>query len=308
MNYGARSPWLRTVDSDDDGARDRWMVSYADFITLLLAFFVVLYSISSINNGKFRVLSNSIVTVFNEHTMRAVPIDMGGGAIPQTGMLDGSRNLAEVEEPTGEDSVAAVAPTMVAPPALPTIGTPRERIEAALAPFAEKGDVKVRNTKDWLEVELGTELVFDSGSATLRPAAWAMVDEIAKVAADTGRPVRVEGFTDDVPLRGGPYGSNWGLSAARAASIADRLARSGVAPDKLAAVGYGEYRPVADNATAAGRSRNRRVVVAIAKNDDVALAASESAAQADTVTESPAAPSPSLQRVTEFPGPAEIPP
>jgi len=303
-----QSPWLRAPVDDEDHGRDRWMVSYADFITLLLAFFVVLYSISSINNGKFRVLSNSIVTVFNDEVTRAVPIDMGGGAPPQTGMLDGSRNLAELDEATGEDSVKALSPSTVAPPAVPTVGTPRERIEAALAPFDNQGEVKVRDTRDWLEIELGAELLFESGSAAIAPAALPMIDEIASVVADIGRPVRVEGFTDSVPLAGGPFGSNWGLSAARAASLADRLAKARVAPDKLAAVGYGEFRPLADNATAEGRRRNRRVVVAIAKHEEVSILAGEAAADAETLPEAAPAPAPSLQRVTELPGPAEIGP
>ncbi|HMM77678.1 MAG TPA: flagellar motor protein MotB [Gammaproteobacteria bacterium] len=308
MNGRGPSPWLRAPVEDEDHGRDRWMVSYADFITLLLAFFVVLYSISSINDGKFRVLSNSIVTVFNDEVTRAAPIDMGGGAPPQTGMLDGSRNLAEVEQPTGEDSVRALSPATIAPPAVPTVGTPRERIEAVLAPFGEAGEVKVRDTRDWLEIELGAELLFDSGSAAIDPAALPMIDRIAGVVADMGRPARVEGFTDDVPLAGGPYGSNWGLSAARAASIADRLARARVAPEKLAAVGYGEYRPVADNATEEGRRKNRRVVVAIAKHDEVSILAGEAAADAATLPEQTPAPAPTLQRVTELPGPAEIGP
>lgn len=303
-----QSPWLRPPHEDEDHGRDRWMVSYADFITLLLAFFVVLYSISSINNGKFRVLSNSIVTVFNDEVQRAVPIDMGGGAPPQTGMLDGSRNLAEIDEATGEDSVTAVTPSMVAPPAVPTVGTPRERIEAVLAPFEKTGDVKVRETRDWLEVELGSELLFESGSAAINPNALAMIDKVAVVVADMGRPARVEGFTDNVPLAGGPFGSNWGLSAARAASIADRLARARVPPDKLAAVGYGEFRPVGDNATEEGRRQNRRVVVAIAKHEGVSVLASESAAEAETLPEEVAPAAPSLQRVSELPGPAEIGP
>jgi|LNFM01.2.fsa_nt_gb chemotaxis protein MotB len=302
------SPWLRPQAEEEDHGRDRWMVSYADFITLLLAFFVVLYSISSINNGKFRVLSNSIVTVFNDEVTRATPIDMGGGAPPQTGMLDGSRNLAEIDEPTGEDSVTALTPSPLAPPAVPAVGTPRERIEAVLAPFEETGDVKVRETKDFLTVELGSELLFDSGSAQLSAAALPMIDKVAAVVADTGQPARVEGFTDNVPLNGGPYGSNWGLSAARAASIADRLAAARVNPDKLAAVGYGEYRPVADNRTEEGRRQNRRVVIAIAKHEGASVLAGESATEAETLPDAEPPTAPSLQRITELPGPAEIGP
>ena len=161
---------------------------------------------------------------------------------------------------------------------------------------------------DWLEVELGSELLFASGSAQLSEGAWPMIDKVAAVIADMGQPARVEGFTDNVPLTGGPYGSNWGLSAARAASIADRLAAARVNPDKLAAVGYGEYRPVADNRTDQGRRQNRRVVIAIAKHEGVSVLAGEAAADAETLPEELPPTAPSLQRVTELPGPAEIGP
>lgn len=300
------APWLRPPVEDEDHGRDRWMVSYADFITLLLAFFVVLYSISSINNGKFRVLSNSFVTVFNEESARAVPIDMGGGAPPRESMLDAARNLAEVAEPTGEDSVKAINGEPLAPPAVPTIGTPKERLEAVLSSFKDRDDVKIRDTRDWLEVELGSELLFASGSAALNAAALPVIDKVAMIVADMGRPVRVEGFTDNVPLAGGPYGSNWGLSAARAASIADRLAQARVTPDKLAAVGYGEFRPVADNQTEQGRRQNRRVVIAIAKHEGVAVLAGGAAAEEETLPEQDTPPARTLQRVIQLPGPAEI--
>ena len=168
--------------------------------------------------------------------------------------------------------------------------------------------MKVRESSDWLEIELGSEVLFASGSAALNPAALPMLDQLAVVIADMGYPARIEGFTDDVPLVGGPFGSNWGLSAARAASIAERLAAARVAPDKLAAVGYGEFRPVADNATAEGRRRNRRVVVAIAKHEGVTLLASEAAAEAESLPEKPLESAPTLQRVVELPGPAEIAP
>jgi len=298
---------LRAPVEDEDHGRERWLVSYADFITLLFAFFVVLYSISSVNTGKFRVLSKSISTVFSEDVTRAAPVDLGGGAPPSTGLLDGAPNVAPLDDPDG-DTAIATTPQPVAPPAVPVVGTPRARIDEALAPFGQQGDVKVRESSDWLEIELGSEVLFASGSAALNPAALPMLDQLAVVIADMGYPARIEGFTDDVPLVGGPFGSNWGLSAARAASIAERLAAARVAPDKLAAVGYGEFRPVADNATAEGRRRNRRVVVAIAKHEGVTLLASEAAAEAESLPEKPLESAPTLQRVVELPGPAEIAP
>jgi chemotaxis protein MotB len=298
---------LRAPVEDEEHGRERWLVSYADFITLLFAFFVVLYSISSVNTGKFRVLSKSISTVFSEDVTRAAPVDLGGGAPPSTGLLDGAPNVAPLDDPDG-DTAIATTPQPVAPPAVPVVGTPRARIDEALAPFGQQGDVNVRESSDWLEIELGSEVLFASGSAALNPAALPMLDQLAVVIADMGYPARIEGFTDDVPLVGGPFGSNWGLSAARAASIAERLAAARVAPDKLAAVGYGEFRPVADNATAEGRRRNRRVVVAIAKHEGVTLLASEAAAEAEALPEKPLETGPTLQRVRELPGPAEIAP
>ncbi len=307
MNGRGPASLLRAPVEDEEHGRERWLVSYADFITLLFAFFVVLYSISSVNTGKFRVLSKSISTVFSEDVTRAAPVDLGGGAPPSTGLLDGAPNVAPLDDPDG-DTAIATTPQPVAPPAVPVVGTPRARIDEALAPFGQQGDVNVRESSDWLEIELGSEVLFASGSAALNPAALPMLDQLAVVIADMGYPARIEGFTDDVPLVGGPFGSNWGLSAARAASIAERLAAARVAPDKLAAVGYGEFRPVADNATAEGRRRNRRVVVAIAKHEGVTLLASEAAAEAEALPEKPLETGPTLQRVRELPGPAEIAP
>ena len=128
---------------------------------------------------------------------------------------------------------------------------------------AENGDA---HSRDWLEIELASELLFASGSAELQARSLPAIREIASVIADLGKPVRIEGHTDNVPLSGGRFVSNWHLSAARAATIAEQLGTAGVAPERLSAVGYGEFRPLADNATEAGRLKNRRVVIGVAKH------------------------------------------
>lgn len=312
---------VRSRIEDDDHGNERWLVSYADFITLLFAFFVVLYSISTVNTGKFRVLSDSLETVLTttqnnppDHrrppveSQRAVPVDFGGGRPPRDGLLDGTRHLAAVDEAASAVAIKGIETDIVAP-AVPIVGTPRERLEAAVGAFGGRDDVKLRETADWLEIELGSEVLFASGSAALNPAAEPALAKVAAVVADMGNPVRVEGFTDNVITRGGPLGSNWGISAARAATIADRLVASRVIPRRISATGFGEFRPIADNATSEGRRQNRRVVIAIAKNDHVSLAAG--AAAADQATqESPDVETPqpaqSLLRVLELPGPAEI--
>ncbi len=312
---------VRSRIEDDDHGNERWLVSYADFITLLFAFFVVLYSISTVNTGKFRVLSDSLETVLTttqnnppDHrrrpveSQRAVPVDFGGGRPPRDGLLDGTRHLAAVDEAASAVAIKGIETDIVAP-AVPIVGTPRERLEAAVGAFGGRDDVKLRETADWLEIELGSEVLFASGSAALNPAAEPALAKVAAVVADMGNPVRVEGFTDNVITRGGPLGSNWGISAARAATIADRLVASRVIPRRISATGFGEFRPIADNATSEGRRQNRRVVIAIAKNDHVSLAvgaaAADQATQESPDVETPQ-PAQSLLRVLELPGPAEI--
>jgi chemotaxis protein MotB len=121
----------------------------------------------------------------------------------------------------------------------------------------------VRNHQTWVEVEIRNDLLFDSGSATLSPAAEGVIRRLAGVLGPAGNPVRVEGHTDNVPIRTAVFPSNWELSAARAASVVRVLGTAGVAPGRLAVLGLGEFRPAVSNATPEDRSRNRRVLLAI---------------------------------------------
>ena len=277
--------------------RDRWIVSYADFITLLMAFFVVMYSVSSVNTGKFRVLSNSMVTVFNKESSRAAPIDLGGGAPPQDQIRIAPQSVGAMEQAISGWQLPAVHGGTVA--ALPAQGPPRERLEAALGPLIKRDDVRIRDSRDWLEVELASELVFGSGSAELQPQALPAIRQIAAVIVDMHKPARVEGHTDNQAISGGRFSSNWHLSAARAATIAEQLTQAKVAPEQLSAVGYGEFRPLGDNATEAGRKQNRRVVIAIAKTVAAASGVTTGASKEAART---------LQQISELPPPAEIGP
>lgn len=291
------NPYLRRAESTDDAPdRDRWLVSYADFITLLMAFFVVLYSVSSVNAGKFRVLSNSMVTAFNDArhpAARAAPIDLGGGVMPQDDIKIAPQNMAMMEAAAASVQGAALVEVVPAP----RQGVATQRLETALGPLIKRDDVRIRDTRDWLEIELTSELLFTSGSAELQARSLPALREIAGVIADLGKPVRIEGHTDNVPLNGGRFLSNWHLSAARAATIAEQLSAARVAPERLSAVGYGEFRPLADNATAVGRLKNRRVVIGIAKHVGAldGLAADFGKAAART-----------LKRLETLPPPVEI--
>jgi chemotaxis protein MotB len=231
---------------------ERWLVSYADFITLLFAFFVVMYSMSSVNEGKYKILSDSLTGVFNQPDRAIKPIPVGDER-PRTTEPD--RALVDEDEPVGQaaDSLQSIADSM----------------RQAFAGLIDAKQLKVSGNELWIEIELSSSLLFPSGDALPNNAAFDLVAEIAKILAPYENPVHVEGFTDNLPIKTAQYPTNWELSAARAASIVRMLAMDGVNPGRLASVGYGEFQPVADNATADGRARNRRVVLVVSRNLDV---------------------------------------
>ncbi|MET1078165.1 MAG: flagellar motor protein MotD [Pseudomonas sp.] len=236
---------------------ERWLVSYADFITLLFAFFVVMYSISSINEGKYKILSETLTGVFNQPDRSIKPIPIGEErprtSEPDRSMVDEQQqNAASIDEP-GADPLAEIA----------------QSIRDAFGEMIMSDQMTLRGNEQWIEIELNSSLLFPSGDAIPNDAAFSIIEKVAKILAPYENPVHVEGFTDNLPIRTSLYPTNWELSAARAASIVRMLAMDGLNPGRLAAVGYGEFQPVADNATAEGRGRNRRVVLVISRNLEV---------------------------------------
>ncbi|MBS7663040.1 flagellar motor protein MotD [Pseudomonas lalucatii] len=230
---------------------ERWLVSYADFITLLFAFFVVMYSISSINEGKYKVLSDTLVGVFNQPERSIKPIPLGEER-PRTSLPDRSLSADEGEQ-TPVDALQEIA----------------DSVREEFGELIDAEQLKVRGNELWIEIELSSSLLFPSGDALPNDRAFAIIEKVAKILAPYENPVHVEGFTDNLPINTAQFPTNWELSAARAASIVRMLAMDGVKPQRLASVGYGEFQPVADNATAQGRARNRRVVLVISRNLDV---------------------------------------
>ncbi|MFG0380624.1 flagellar motor protein MotD [Pseudomonas sp. zbq_18] len=234
---------------------ERWLVSYADFITLLFAFFVVMYSISSINEGKYKVLSESLVGVFSEPERAIKPIPIGDErprtTEPDRSMIEDTPNSSSSAEPS--DPLQEIAASM----------------RDAFGDLIAAEQLTVRGNELWVEIELNSSLLFPSGDAIPNEMAFILIEKVAKILAPYENPVHVEGFTDNLPINTTQFPSNWELSAARAASIVRMLAMDGVREGRLAAVGYGEFQPVADNATAEGRARNRRVVLVISRNLDV---------------------------------------
>jgi chemotaxis protein MotB len=138
-----------------------------------------------------------------------------------------------------------------------------DRLTATLAPLIDRGMITVRRTELWIEVEINSDILFTTGSATLDVRARDTLSSLAQVLHDAPNGVRVEGHTDNIPIATTMFPSNWELSAARAASVVHLFADQGVQPARLAMVGYGQFRPREDNASAEGRNRNRRVMVII---------------------------------------------
>ncbi|CAI3788942.1 Motility protein B [Pseudomonas sp. MM227] len=235
---------------------ERWLVSYADFITLLFAFFVVMYSISSVNEGKYKVLSQALVGVFSDpdRSVRPIPI---GEERPLT---------TRPVQPLVTDSEQSEAAIGEAVDPLQTIA---DNVRQAFGDLIASDQLTVRGNELWIEIELKSSLLFGSGDAMPSDMAFAIVDKVAGILKPFDNPVHVEGFTDNLPISTAQFPTNWELSTARAASIVRMMAMEGIDPRRMAAVGYGEFQPVADNASADGRGRNRRVVLVISRNLDV---------------------------------------
>jgi len=142
-------------------------------------------------------------------------------------------------------------------------------VEGAFADLVEDNDIAINGNETWVEISLNSNLLFASGSAQPNPEAMPILAQIASILSGYKNPVHVEGFTDNVPIESAVFPSNWELSAARSATVVRLLAESGVDPDRLAAVGYGEYQPMSSNDTAEGRSDNRRVVLVVSKDTTV---------------------------------------
>lgn len=222
---------------------ERWLISYADFITLLFAFFVVMYSISSVNEGKYRVLSSTLAESFNS-------IDSAGNSA-------GSADLAVVKKLDTE---------LLDPNVFNAIS---QEFASVFSDLVDDGIMTISSNDDWLQIELRDSILFSSGRANVSPRAQEIFTQVARILSASENPIQIEGFTDNVPIGTRQYPSNWELSTARASAIVKWMASSGIDPTRLAAVGFGEHQPIATNSTAAGRSQNRRVAIMVARDKRV---------------------------------------
>lgn len=256
----------RRVIRDEPVSRERWMVSYADFLTLLLAFFIVMYAVSQRDDGKFRVLSETLTRAFNVPPSAIDPIQHGDPVIAVLPGVVSEAVQAPEQQPESGRSEEEGPRAATSEPQLPEeFRRISQRVEEEFAELVASGLLAVHGTEQWLEIELKSSLLFASGEASIGSDARPILHQLADVVRDSALPIRVEGFTDDRPIATGAFPSNWELSSARAATIVKLLAEYGVSPERMAAIGYGEFQPVASNATEAGRAENRRVVLMLSR-------------------------------------------
>ena len=225
-------------------SHDRWLVSYADFITLLFAFFVVMYSAAQLDKRRAGQLATAIQTAFLQ-SGSLPPNPSDGGGAPAASV---SSNVALADTSSEEDLSALTG-----------------HIEHSLTLEIASGDVAVHSSAEGLIISLREIGFFDTGSDQIKTGSAAAFARLAGVLRPTGNNIRIEGHTDNVPIHNAHFSSNWDLSTARATATVRLLIQDGLVPERLAASGYAEYHPVADNQTVAGRAVNRRVDIVIVR-------------------------------------------
>jgi chemotaxis protein MotB len=254
---------------EEHANHEAWAIPYGDLITLLLAFFVVMYAMSSVNEGKYRVLSDSLVAAFQGAPKTLEPIQVGEKqAGPGTDPI-----ISMVQKPMIDSQAhTAIQPiAMARRTSTPSIDSAQSdelasvaaEVEQAMSDLIDRELIVVRRHGTWVEVEIQTDILFPSGIATLSPPAEQVLTQLAETLKPFPNSIRVEGHTDNRPINKPAFPSNWELSSARAASVVHLFTRAGMDPARLAVVGLGENRPVQSNDTPEGRNANRRVVLVI---------------------------------------------
>lgn len=246
----------RTPEYTDN--HERWLISYADFITLLFAFFVVMYSTSAVNNGSFRVLSDSIERAFGLPGVSFSPDQSGEGGklafeLPSEGVDKRVPLLAAAND-------ASATLDAEVPEQLQNV---KQDLEDTLGDLVGPGKLALSPDSKWLEIKIPASLVFPSGARALLADSVPMIQRIAEVLRSLPNEIVVQGHTDDEPIRNGQFPSNWELSTSRAAAIVRLLESEGVDPARMSAQGYAATRPLVPNVSEEDRAVNRRVVLLV---------------------------------------------
>ncbi|HVN04270.1 MAG TPA: flagellar motor protein MotB [Bryobacteraceae bacterium] len=245
---------------EEHANHERWLVSYADFITLLFAFFVVMFSTAQADHGKAARVSESVRKALEDGQVKAVV-----AAILGAPDANGKGN-ALTQHPAVPASAPAAPPL---PP--PDLQVSLRSLETALRPEIEKGELRIRMQKRGLVISLSEAAFFTSGGHTVSAQAYPSIEKIARALRVLPNLVRLEGHTDAVPIHNARFQNNWELSAARSIAVLELLvSQFGVPSVRLAVAGYAETAPVESNDTPEGRAHNRRVDVVILNENGAA--------------------------------------
>jgi chemotaxis protein MotB len=279
---------------------ERWVISYADFVTLLLATFVVMYAVSTINSSKFQEMAEAFNTAFmgrvnNNHDSgfaaaargpfnfmpnpvrlpvitREVMVREAPPALRQEDTKGDPNNLKNNGQflpkggsatETDEQHHADAKTQQEVAERVRGLDEAYQQLSKSLASMIRKGEVNVSLQSLGVVIDINEVLLFNSGKADLTPAALPLIDQIAKILADLQFQIQVNGFTDNVPIHSAQFDSNWDLSATRAISVVKRFVAAGIDPTLLVGAGFGEYHPVAPNNTTEGKASNRRVSIVV---------------------------------------------
>jgi chemotaxis protein MotB len=244
---------------------ERWLVSYADFITLLFAFFVVLYASSQVDQRKVGKLAMAIQIAFQDlgvfpASTTQIPLDLNDpmpfSTVQAIQNVKRNTDLQRIASPPDDTLSGSDQET--------DISTLQVELQEALHNEIALREVALHRESDGLVISLRDFGFFDSGSATIKPESLAALDRIASILAIRTYKLRIEGHTDNVPIHTTQMASNWELSTARATAIVRVLiVDHHFPPDRLSAAGYAEYHPIASNLTAQGRAQNRRVDIVV---------------------------------------------
>lgn len=265
---------------------EAWAIPYGDLVTLLLAFFVVMYAMSSVNEGKYRVLSDSLAEAFHGQSHSSAPLEDAGphtapveqlpltqvnrmitGGLPAHHMMKAAEQAQPTSAVTESDQTGVDAPPSLEDANANELGHVAEGVDAAMASLIEAGQVHVRRHDNWVVVDISSDILFSSGQAKLSAPAMGVLQRLADSLRTFPNAIRVTGHTDNRPIKTIAFPSNWELSSARAASVVHLFMDRGITAQRLSVMGFGEYRPVMPNTTETGRNANRRVEVMIMGRD-----------------------------------------
>jgi chemotaxis protein MotB len=263
---------------------ERWLVSYADFITLLFAFFVVMFASSQTDKAKAKAISESVTEALDKGGVKATVHEILGGTVDEKG-----KGNAQMKGPGGSEPKNT--PNPPPPPDVKELLPKMQYLNDALKNEILQGKLEIKQEARGLVISMKDAAFFPSGDDSVDPEKYTAIEKIATAVRDSPLPIRLEGHTDSRPIHTARFRSNWDLSSARAIAMLEVLnARFGIPKDRLAVAGYADTIPIASNDTEEGRSRNRRVDIVILSQSIAPTTAAAEPRQSPTPPPAPAAP------------------